>query len=304
MTKTKACLSIDWDYFVRSLGDWDWSHKETPFFMGSDMWHIRVATMLLQELDIMEEMSPEKWARPRPETFWSVLEQLGYNFDNVASLIVAESHSAAGPAFYEAYDVLTARMLWELQQRTADKFVRPDCIINFDAHHDLGYCEWARLEEMIEEGTCTCDMWLCALLDWFPKVEARIVYPNWLREESSIERQWKSLTDKLPQYMLDRVEMGFFEDEDGSVSDVVCHPKEEIEVQALFICRSGAWTPPWLDHQFINFVEEIASITGVEPEEFVSAQEHTPSPSDPREFDVEEAQKLADQWKALMKTKP
>jgi hypothetical protein len=298
---TKAFLSVDWDYFVRSLGAWDWSHKEAPFFMSGDIWSIRLAPFLQQGFDLMKEMSPDKWARPKPSTFWSVLKQLGYNFDQLESFVVAESHSAAGPSFLDTIDILTARMMW--QSQGANKWERPDCIINFDAHHDLGYCEWARLHELIEEGTCTCDMWLCALMEWLPEVEARIVYPNWLREESSLERQWNSLEDKFPGQMLSRVEMGFFEDEDGSIGEVVV-PGEDIEVLSLFICRSGAWTPPWLDEQFVEFVNEAARETGVEPEVFESSQETGFNPLEPREFSIESAQLLAEQWKDIMKPKP
>jgi hypothetical protein len=286
---TKAFLSVDWDYFVRSLGAWDWAHKEAPFFMSGEMWSIRLGPFLAQGFDLMEEMSPDKWARPKPTTFWSVLKQLGYNFDYIEDFVVAESHSAAAPSFYE-----TAR--WHEEY--------PDYIINFDAHHDLGYCEWARLHEMIEEGTCTCDMWLCALLEWLPGVEARIVYPSWLREEVSIDRQWENLEGKIPKKMFfDRVEMGFFEDEDGSIGEVVV-PGEDIEVLSLFICRSGAWTPPWLDEQFVEFVNEAARETGVEPEVFESSQETGFNPLKPREFSIESAQLLADQWKDIMKPKP
>ena len=286
---TKAFLSVDWDYFVRSLGAWDWAHKEAPFFMSGEMWSIRLAPFMAQGFDLIDEMSPDKWARPKPETFWSVLKQLGYNFDYLEDFAVAESHSAAAPSFYE-------------MARWPEDY--PDYIINFDAHHDLGYCEWARLHEMIEEGTCTCDMWLCALLEWLPGIKTRIVYPNWLREESSLDDQWDHLKKSLPRKMLRRVEMGFFEDEDGSIGEVVHRPRENIEVLSLFICRSGAWTPPWLDEQFVEFVNEAARETGMAPEEFESSHKTGFKPLEPRKFSIESAQLLAEQWASLMKPKP
>jgi hypothetical protein len=30
-----------------------------------------------------------------------------------------------------------------------------------------------------------------------------------------------------------------------------------VEVKAIHICRSGAWTPPWYDQNFINFVDKV-----------------------------------------------
>lgn len=282
MGTSTAFLSIDWDFFVRCLGEWDWSHKETPFFMGSEMWTIRLAPYLSQNMDLMAEMEPDKWARPKPSDFWSVLKGLGYDFDYLDTFVVAESHSAAAPLFYE-------NVTW-----TGGT---PDYIINFDAHHDLGYCEWKRLNEMIEEGTCTCDMWLCALLEWLPGVKVRVVYPDWLREETSIKRQRKHIEERLPQYMLDKVELGFFENKDGSVGDVVRKPGETIEVTTLMICRSGAWTPPWLDEQFVDFVRGAEHEFVVEAQEF---QEDDPVLS-PRNFSFKEAEKLGKQWRDMMK---
>jgi len=239
-------------------------------------------------MDLMAEMDPDKWAKPKPSDFWKVLEQLGYNFDYLDSFTVADSHSAAAPSLIHALEYDT-----------------PDYIINFDAHHDLGYCEWERINQMLKDEVCTCDMWLCAVLDWVKEdnVGARVVYPNWLREETSIERQWKHLEDRLPQEFLDRVELGFFENEDGSVSDVVCKPGETIEVQSLFICRSGAWTPPWLDKQFVDFVEGAEQISDVEAQEFKADQITEFEAMKPRGFSVEAAEKLADQWREMMKPK-
>lgn len=246
------------------------------------MWAIRLAPYLSQDMDLMGEMEPDKWAKPRPSSFWKVLEHLGYDFDYLDTFIVAESHSAAAPVFYE-----DAQWTHEF----------PDYIINFDAHHDMGYCEWARLNEMIKEGICTCDMWLCALLEWMPGVKVRVVYPDWLREETSINRQWKHLKERLPGHMLRNIELGFFEDEDGSISDVVRKPRETIEVRKLFICRSGAWTPPWLDDQFVEFVREAEGYFGIDAEEF---QEDTPAMT-PRAFSMSDAENLAKQWKEMIK---
>lgn len=278
-----AFLSIDWDYFVRCLGIWDWSHKENQFFIGGEMWSIRIAPFAMQGMDIFGEMSPEKWAKPRPEAFWGVLKQLGYDFDYLDTFVVAESHSAAAPVFYEDY-------VWSGEA--------PDYIINFDAHHDMGYCDWQRLEGMIEEGTCTCDMWLCALLEWIPGVKVRVVYPDWLREETSIKRQWAHLAERLPERMLNRIELGFFENDDGTINRRVVRKRgETIDVTALFICRSGAWAPPWLDDQFIKFVREAEDYFGVEADEF---KEDIPAMK-PRDFSMETVDKLAKQWKDMMK---
>jgi hypothetical protein len=40
MRGLRAFVSVDWDYFVRSLYAWDWGHQESPFFMSGAMWEI------------------------------------------------------------------------------------------------------------------------------------------------------------------------------------------------------------------------------------------------------------------------
>jgi len=244
-------LSVDYDFFVRSLIEWDWSHKESPFFRSGFIWQTRIAPFLMQGLDLREEMSPAKHARPLPSSFWSVLEQLGYNFGEPPVFVVADSHSGAGPIFNQMAD---------------EWFGEPaDVLINFDAHHDLGYCEWSRINQLIEEETCTCDMWLGALMTWWPSLESRIVFPDWMKAEWTIKEQMDSIRKDLPKELWSRVEMGYFTADDGTVSDVVIKPGEKLDVQAVFVCRSGAWVPPWLDEDFIEFVEEGTQVAGVVP---------------------------------------
>jgi hypothetical protein len=279
-------LSVDYDFFVRSLGIWDWSHKESPFFRSGFIWQTRVAPFIMQGLDIREEMSPAKHARPLPSSFWSVLEQLGYDFTDTDFYVVADSHSGAGPIFNQMADEL---------------FGEPaDVLVNFDAHHDLGYCDWARIQELADQETCTCDMWLCALMQWWEDFETRIVFPDWMREDSSIQEQVRHVRDLLPRELWRRVKMDFFTTDEGTISPVVIEPGEELDVQAVFVCRSGAWVPPWLDQDFVDFVMAGHEVIGQLPldpfrESDVSALEIR------TDFDYDEAVKMGEQWKQAMK---
>lgn len=286
MSKTRTCwLSVDYDYFVRSLLDWDWGHQESPFFRGGFIWATRVAPFLARGMDLVAEMNPEEHARPLPLNFWSVLEQLGYNFNNVGAYVVADSHSGAGPFFNQL-----AESGWEEPA---------DVLVNFDAHHDLGYCEWARIRKLAEEGTCTCDMWLGALLSWCPELEARIVLPDWLQKDSTLQEQIQSVRKNLPKGIWSRVEMGFFTEPDGTVSDVVSAGDEELEVTAVFVCRSGAWVPPWLDKHFIDFVDAGVDEIGLEPDD-AFADRDVPALEPRSDFSMAEAKKLGEQWRLLM----
>jgi hypothetical protein len=275
----RTWLSVDWDFFVRSLGMWDWSHKEAPFFMGGFMWETRLSPFLMQGYDLVGEMDPQKWSRPRPQDFWNVLAEAGYGFDDLDFFVVADSHAAAGPVFSEV----------------ADRLGGPaDVLVNFDAHHDLGYCEWERIEMMIEKGECTCDMWLGALMMWMPELESRVVYPNWMKEESDLEAQWRHIREHVPKSVSDRIELGWFWD-NGQVSNTVIEPDEYLNVEALFVCRSSAWTPPWLDQPFLQFLDGFEEHSYVEPFSHDAAYDRPVDALKPREdFSMKRAKKMAE----------
>lgn len=273
-------LSVDFDYFVRSLGSWDWGHRESPFFQSGFIWQTRVAPFIMQGVDLREEMDPETYAEPKPSQFWDDLQDLNYNLDIAPVFAVGDSHAGAAPFFDEVARRITGEPA--------------DVLINFDAHHDLGYCEWARINEMLKEGVCTCDMWLCALMKWWPQLESRIVFPDWMKEEYIIEKQLKSL-EALPRDVTSRVDMDFFSDDEEEINPVVIESGEQLDVQAVFVCRSSAWVPPWLDEDFVQFVRD--------GEDEMGSQALSPfktTPMEPRtDFDYDQAVLLAEQWKLL-----
>jgi len=286
MKRIRTWLSIDWDFFVRSLGVWDWAHRESPFFMGGAMWQIRMGDFCGKGIDLVEEMDPARHARPDPRTFWDVLVQLGYDFGETQYVVVADSHAAAGPVFYEVFQ----------------RYDEPDVLINFDAHHDVGYCEYERIMERALEGVCTCDMWLGALMTWIPELRARIIFPNWMEEEGlTIEDQEETIEGHgFPNAYQHRIEMGYFE-EDGAVNPLVGGPDVEHVVEAIFICRSSAWTPPWLDEDFIQFVSGCEDVTGIEPFNRDDEYEGPTNALKVREdFSIEAAKAMGEHWKQLM----
>ena len=295
----RAFVSVDWDFFIRSLYAWDWGHQESPFFIEGSMWEIRVSGLLANGLDIRDEMDPERWSKPRPLDFWNVLTGLGYNFGmldelqesselSTANFLVAESHAIAGPMF----------------NQVADDIGPPEVILNFDAHHDMGYGDKVRVQRLVTRGEVTCDMWLRSLMsqDAFhaAKTRAAIIYPNWRFDEFPMSDEWESLRQVVPRGVLGRTEIGVFEKRDGSATSIVA-PGEKIDVQALFICRSGAWSPPWLDDLFVRFVGAVDEHTGVLPYEYVS--ENTPDimPLRPRaSFSWKRAEAMAAQFKSMV----
>ncbi|WP_243093897.1 hypothetical protein [Thermus thalpophilus] len=114
-------------------------------------------------------------------------------------------------------------------------------VVLFDAHHDAGY----RL--LGEEPAC--DDWMV----FYARAGARLAvyYPPW--RNPSLEPE--------PQVPLARAL-----DPGGKVAGVF---------HRVFLCRSGAWVPPWVDPSFFAFLEAAPL-----PKEALEAVE-------PRELDVE-----------------
>jgi len=100
----------------------------------------------------------------------------------------------------------------------------------FDAHADLGYGGMASLEFPVH-----CANWLGKLLKdkWIE--EANIIYSPHTAEK---EEYFKPINNAFNIHYL-----SFDELDTG------------LEVPAVHICRSGAWTPPWLDDCFYRFAD-------------------------------------------------
>ena len=108
-----------------------------------------------------------------------------------------------------------------------------DHVILVDAHHDC-WEEDSLGIETLGEGYIYCHNWLSV---WLSKGRHRRV--TWIQPEWS-----KGLYD-VPKKLRKRVTV-----------------KSEIKgkIDRVHVCRSGCWTPPWLDKQFIKFVEDRKSL--------------------------------------------
>lgn len=101
----------------------------------------------------------------------------------------------------------------------------------FDQHHDCGYLGAASQDDLDKNGL-SCENWMLALTSRIKFKDLHVRYPehsnsfDWEPEPAApIDREVDHPRLSLPQYF-----------------DVV------------FVCRSGAWVPPWHDEAFFNFV--------------------------------------------------
>ncbi len=100
----------------------------------------------------------------------------------------------------------------------------------FDAHADLGYGGMTSLEFHVH-----CANWLGKLLKEKWIEEANIIFSPYTAEK---EEYFKPINNAF------NIRYPKFHDLDTG-----------IEVSAVHICRSGAWTPPWLDECFFRFAD-------------------------------------------------
>lgn len=98
-------------------------------------------------------------------------------------------------------------------------------IISFDAHSDMGY---------IRNGNIGCANWLRFFLEENPESMAYMI----LSEESNEHFNIKEYTENVNITKLDNF----------------IRTGDTIWVDNIHICRSGAWTPPWLDGEFNRFL--------------------------------------------------
>lgn len=98
-----------------------------------------------------------------------------------------------------------------------------DQLVLVDAHHDV-FCE-------ADPNKFDCGNWLDLVLQNMPWVEVFWIQASWSKRVLSLPERYKG-----------RVVEGEWPS-NGSIRDI-------------HICRSGCWTPPWLDHKFVEFVQE------------------------------------------------
>ncbi len=118
-----------------------------------------------------------------------------------------------------------------LSYKIAQKYDCPDVYL-FDAHSDLGYGGLSSLDFEVN-----CANWLGKLLKNKQVEEAHIIYGPYTAEKP------ENFQEMNEHYQIDY----------PKINDL--HSKTKIS--AIHICRSGAWTPPWLDKKFGEFIHKM-----------------------------------------------
>lgn len=143
-------------------------------------------------------------------------------------------------------------------------------VLLFDAHHDAGYNggnDDSDALDVVRNGRYTCENWM--FLYWALGADLNVYYPTWRSRAFEIE--------PTPWVPVNR------EHDDG-----LSRVKQKID--RVFICRSGAWVPPWLDKSFLDFVSACPLDVTEELGDY---------PLAPREFDQAQIQAFLESRKQL-----
>ncbi|WP_010289209.1 hypothetical protein [Kurthia massiliensis] len=118
-----------------------------------------------------------------------------------------------------------------LSYKIAHKF-KIDDVYLFDAHSDLGYGGLASLDFEVN-----CANWLGKLLKQRTIQSAHIIYsPFTCEHPTDFDEMNRTFDIHYPTLQ---------------------QLPERIDTNVIHICRSGAWSPPWFDTQFVQFVKDL-----------------------------------------------
>jgi hypothetical protein len=264
-------ISVDWDFFIpHGMYDdvylpaakdtmpgmlvYDWQMSETRAPQMEDMlWRSRAAQFQHWGLDIQALMKPPLAVS---------------DFATEISIRIGGEPLPAWHGDSHGWGGIVARDF--------SKQFGPLNVLNFDAHHDLGYGEDC-LANYTASGAMACDNWAVIGLHegWIKNYT--VVYPDWQgrAEWEGPKRPW--LKEFRSRYKI-------------TTWSQWCEKTDEINgVEAGYFCRSSSWTPPWLDAGFQELHEEFGYSTCIDCE---LGQAGSPFDScKPREWDWAEVEK-------------
>jgi len=106
-------------------------------------------------------------------------------------------------------------------------------VYSFDAHTDLGYAGINSVNFGLN-----CANWLGKLLNEEKIKKAHIIYSPYTFEKPDNFRDFNNLFSIQYYRNINVLPQGIY-------------------IVAIHICRSGAWTPPWLDNKFEEFIKNL-----------------------------------------------
>jgi hypothetical protein len=183
-----------------------------------ELWYKRYIQAMARGKDIKKAFQ----LSPEVDTFWDRIKQR-FKFVGGIKAYVSDSHALSYKIAKENHC---------------------NVVYLFDSHSDLGYGGLSSLNYDVN-----CSNWLGKLLKDKQIKEANIIYSPYTAEKPEHFKLMNRLYN-----------IRYYDFNDLNESDNLAHPDylgKCIEVSVIHICRSGAWTPPWLDNNFIKFIDAL-----------------------------------------------
>ena len=133
---------------------------------------------------------------------------------------------------------------------------------NFDAHHDA----YTSIAEVIKKMKVDCGSWMIAYHLHLAKL--KVVYPAWKHWAKEYEKPY------IPSLRIS-IDKG---------------KRVPLVFDKIFLCRSGAWTPTWIEDKFWKFIEDCP----VKEKVVLDSMK-------PRVYDEDKAVEIMKQTRILMK---
>jgi hypothetical protein len=236
-------VTVDWDWFIwNGARDWlvahpgtaeerrvpgmalfDWGISESHGeLLAKILWATRVSGFTRAGLDIEQVISIDKSRGCTPVD--EFVFELSKKFD---------LHRAIG---HQADSHLHAYITLQTMGKSN--------VVNFDAHHDLGYSS-RKVREERRRREFDCGSWAYHALAAKLIDEYTVVYPDWLGL-----KEWEEMEDGLIKRFGDRVRATTW-------SEWVAGERSQIPASGIHLARSSNWTPPYLDAEYLRLVSEL-----------------------------------------------
>lgn len=219
MTAELKLLVVDWDFFFPNPA---WSAEITELSMMY-LWDHKEAPFYLDTVVWANRASGFLRAGmdlPYAQGYEGFWDRFKFNEDGV-SVVYADSNLHAGRLLPSSFgmDEEYGVNHWHT-------------VSLWDAHHDSGYKSTGSYEEWEKTGKVSCEDWM--LVHHGHGSRLQVTYPAWRKAVGQVEPE--------PLVPVDR------RVDDGTDPDDW--------YDAVYVCRSGAWVPPWCDEQFDEFLAQ------------------------------------------------
>jgi len=228
-------LSVDFDYFIPDLSDFDWGADETRAFFFEHIWALRAGNHGIctgkRAVDVLHADNGLLNA------FWTGFEDA---FKKARKRVIRD-----GICICESH-----RNIVDFMDSLALKNV---AVWNFDQHHDVQY----------QNKQLDCGNWVYHLAKRGTLIEYNLIYPPWRKKNFEQGKTGDELIKDLQSILGNHVKINIYMEQ-----------PEIPAFNYVFLCRSPQWVPSWCDMSWNMFYHRMLFKSGSRCK-MLSSETHT-----------------------------